>query len=169
MKLIPTFLMLAAAGLMLAASSSCRAEPTLPAPAPAWKLLDLDGKEVSSDNFKGKVLIVDFWATWCPPCREEIPGYAELQKKYGADGLVVIGISVDSKGAAAVKKFADKFPVPYQVLMADDKVVTAFGGMDAIPTTFLIDREGIIRDRKVGAVPPAEYEKRLLKVLKPAG
>ncbi len=164
-------LLLAGAVLPVAVTTAAAADAAaLPAlgPAPSWTLLDLDGHPVSSDQFKGKVVIVDFWATWCPPCRAEIPGYGALQKKYGADGLVIIGVSVDSKGPAAVKKFADKLPVAYRVVMADDKIVSAFGGMDAIPTTFLIDRDGVIRDRKVGAVPASEYEQRVLKLLKPA-
>ena len=72
--------------------------------APSWRLRDLDGNEVSSDQFKGKVVVLDFWATWCGPCRQEIPGYVELQKKYAADGLVVIGVSLDEGGPAVVKK-----------------------------------------------------------------
>ena len=77
-------------------------------PAPTWSLKDVDGKPVSSEQFKGKVVVVDFWATWCPPCREEIPGYIALQKKYGKDALVVIGVSLDQAGPSVVKDFAAK-------------------------------------------------------------
>ncbi len=136
------------------------------APAPAWKLKDLDGRTVSSDQFKGKVLVIDFWATWCAPCLEEIPGYVALQKKYGADGLVVIGVSVDRRGPAYVKQFAEAHGISYTLVMADETVADAFGGFDAIPTTFLINREGRILDRKTGAVPPEEYAKRVQLALK---
>lgn len=134
-------------------------------PAPAWKLKDLDGREVSSAQFKGKVVVVDFWATWCGPCVGEIPGYTALQKKYGKDGLVIIGASVDQKGPAHVKAFAEKNQMGYTVVMADDAVVEAFGGFDAIPTTFLISRDGRIIHRKTGAMPHEEYEKLVRQAL----
>ena len=154
--------------LTLTAVALLRAEPVPATPAPAWKLKDVDGKVIDSAQFKGKVLVVDFWATWCGPCRMEIPGYIELQKKYGKDGLVIIGVSCDTDKHAAqtVKTFAQKAGMNYQVVMGDDDVQAAFGGMDAIPTTFIIDRQGQIRDRKVGAEPTAEYEQTILKYLK---
>jgi peroxiredoxin len=128
-------------------------------PAPAWKLKDLDGREVSSDQFKGKVVVVDFWATWCGPCIEEIPGYIALQKKYGATGLVIVGVSLDRKGPAHVKQFAQTQGMNYTLVMGDEDVVEAFGGFQAIPTTFLIGREGRILHKKTGAAPAEEYEK----------
>src|SRR4051812_5288415 len=127
------------------------------ASAPAWKLKDLDGHEVTSDQFKGKVVVVDFWATWCTPCLEEIPGYVALQKKYGPAGLVVVGVSVDRRGPVYVKQFAATHGIDYTLVMADDTVVEAFGNFEAIPTTFLISRDGRILNRKTGAVPPEEY------------
>lgn len=134
--------------------------------APAWKLKDLDGKEVSSESFKGKVVVVDFWATWCGPCRVEIPGYVEMQKKYGKDGFAIVGISLDQAGAAVVKAFADKFAINYTILMGDDAITQTFGGVEAIPTTFLIDRTGQIRDRKLGAEHSETYEQKVLSVLR---
>lgn len=145
-----------------------RAEPVPAAPAPAWKLKDVNGREISSEHYKGKVVIVDFWATWCVPCRAEIPGYIELQKKYRKDGLVIIGVACDQgkNAVQAVKDFMKKNGMNYQVVMADDNTQTLFGGMDGIPTTFVIDRAGNIRDRKEGFEPTAAVEEALLKYLK---
>jgi len=128
-------------------------------PAPAWKLKDLDGHEVSSDQFKGKVVVLDFWATWCGPCVEEIPGYIALQKKYAAAGLVVVGVSMDRAGPVRVKQFVQANGMNYPIVMGEDATVEAFGNFSAIPTTFLISREGRILNQKTGAVPPEEYEK----------
>ena len=134
--------------------------------APTWSLLDLDGNRVSSEQFKGKVVVIDFWATWCPPCRVEIPGYIKLQEKYRNDGLVILGVSLDRGGPEVVRQFAEKFGINYPLVMGDSDTVAAFGGFNAIPTTFLIDREGNIRDVKTGAVESAIYEEMILKVLK---
>ena len=134
-------------------------------PAPVWRLTDLNGHVVSSEQLKGKVVVVDFWATWCVPCIGEIPGYIELQKKYGAEGLVIVGVSVDQKGPDHVKKFAEAKGMNYNIVMADDNIADAFGGIESIPTTFLINREGRIIHRKVGAMPREEYEKLVQQAL----
>ncbi len=134
-------------------------------PAPAWQLKDVNGAVVSSDEFKGKVVVVDFWATWCPPCREEIPGYIELARKYGKDGLVIVGVSLDQAGPDVVRAYAKKAGINYPLVMGDENIVAAFGGVEGIPTTFLIDRTGQIRDRKVGLVATAEYEGRIQAAL----
>jgi thiol-disulfide isomerase/thioredoxin len=140
---------------------------TLPklGPAPAWKLQDIAGKPVSFEDFKGKIVVVDFWATWCPPCREEIPGDIELQKKYGPEGVVIVGVSLDQGGPDVVKPYASKTGINYPLVMGDDAVVAAFGGVEGIPTTFLIDRTGQIRDRKVGMEAKADYEKKIVALL----
>ncbi len=135
-------------------------------PAPAWKLKDLEGREVSSDQFKGKVVVVDFWATWCAPCLEEIPGYVALQKKHRDAGLVIVGVSVDRRGPNYVKQFAKEHGIDYTLVMADETIADAFGGFDAIPTTFLISRDGRILHRKTGAMPTEEYEKLVQSALK---
>ena len=154
-----------AAGGAAASAPSSLDLPKL-GPAPAWQLKDVNGAVVSSEQFKGKVVVIDFWATWCPPCREEIPGYIALAQKYGKDGLVVVGISLDQAGPEVVKAFAAKTGMNYPVVMGDESVVAAFGGVEGIPTTFLIDRAGQVRDRKVGLLATAEYEKRILAVLR---
>jgi len=136
-------------------------------PAPAWTLPDPDGKQVSFSDFKGKVVVVDFWATWCPPCKTEMPGYIELQKKYAGD-VVFVGISVDGDPSRSkVKAFMKTLGINYPIVMADDDIQTRFKLNQGYPTTYIIDRNGIIRSRKVGGVSKAEFEKSLLAVLNP--
>jgi peroxiredoxin len=139
---------------------------TAPAsPAPDWSLKDLDGKIIHSSDFKGKVVILDFWATWCGPCHEEIPGFIALQKQYGDQGLTVVGASVDEGGVAAVKKFADDLGMNYPVGLADDKLQTAFGGIDVIPATFVIDRQGNIVKKHIGFTDKSEFETEIKELL----
>jgi peroxiredoxin len=138
-----------------------------PFPAPAWTLPDVNGKSVSSTQFKGKVVVLDFWATWCGPCRSEIPGYVELQKKYGPAGLAIVGVSLDRAGPQVVENFIKEEKINYQIVMGDDKTADAFGGVDAIPTTFIIDREGTVRYSKQGAMAHEEFEAILKPFLKP--
>jgi peroxiredoxin len=167
MKMPPVFLpALAAAFLLLAAPGMRAAGDIKPTPAPAWQLKDVDGRVVSSDQFRNQVVVLDFWATWCGPCRAEIPGYGALQKKYAADGLAVVGVSLDQAGPGVVKKFIAEEKIGYQIVMADDQIVGAFGGVEAIPTTFIIDRSGMIRYRKVGSMPPGDFEEVLKRFLK---
>ena len=133
-------------------------------PSPEWKLTDLAGKEIGRDALKGKVVVVDFWATWCGPCVQEIPGYIALQKKYADKGLVIVGLSVDRK-EGAVPPFAAKQGINYPLALATPEVIEAFGGVAGIPTTFLIDREGRIRHKKVGSMEADEYEKLVAPLL----
>ncbi|GAB1490199.1 hypothetical protein MASR2M8_26580 [Opitutaceae bacterium] len=134
-------------------------------PAPAWTMKDITGREVTSEEYKGKIVVVDFWATWCGPCKEEIPGYIELQKKYADKGFVIVGVSLDQQGPPVVKRYAESMKINYPLVMGDDSVVAAFGGIDAIPTTFLIDRDGNIRHKKVGSMETHEYEKIITELL----
>lgn len=133
--------------------------------APAWKLKDLNGNEVSSSDFKGKVVMIDFWATWCPPCRMMIPGMVELQEKYKDQGLVIVGVSLDEQGPSVVKSFNKEFQVNYTSLMGTEEVVRAFGGVQGIPTSFLIDREGRIVSRHVGYVSKEKLEAEIKPLL----
>lgn len=133
--------------------------------APALTFKDLAGQEVSLAALKGKVVVVDFWATWCGPCRVEIPGYIEMQKKYGKDGFVIVGVSLDQKGPKHVQKFVEANGMNYTVVMGDNDAVDAFGGFNSIPTTFLISREGRILHQKSGAWEHAAYEDLVKKAL----
>ena len=143
------------------------ARPTLPilGKTPIWLLRDVDGREVKSSDYIGKVVVVDFWATWCPPCRKEIPDYIALQKKYADRGLVILGFSMDEAPASEVKAFGVKMKVNYPLLMANGATAEAFGGIEGLPTSFIIDREGNIRHRKVGLTDPDAYEKLIASLL----
>ena len=134
-------------------------------PSPAWTARNLEGKEVSSSKFEGDVMILAFWATWCPPCRREIPSFIDLQATYGDRGLQVVGLSVDQKGPALVETFARETGINYPVLMADKTIVEAFGGVRSIPTTFIIDREGRIVSKHIGYKSKAALEREIEALL----
>ncbi|WP_221032279.1 TlpA family protein disulfide reductase [Actomonas aquatica] len=140
-----------------AATADVAALPDL-GTAPSWTLAKLDGTKLSSADLKGKVVVVDFWATWCPPCREEIPGYVEMQRELEAQGVVIVGVSLDRAGVPVVQKFAQDYEINYPIVMGDQDLTETFGGIEAIPTTFLIDRDGKIRHRKVGSMSREDYE-----------
>jgi cytochrome c biogenesis protein CcmG/thiol:disulfide interchange protein DsbE len=127
-------------------------------PAPSFTLQDLDGKQVSLSDFKGKVVILDFWATWCPPCTKEIPHFIKLYEQYKDRGFAMVGISLDNKGVSVVKSFAQKNRINYPILMADGQVQTAYGGITSIPTTFVIDAEGSMRRKYIGYRDKAVFE-----------
>jgi thiol-disulfide isomerase/thioredoxin len=135
--------------------------------APEWSLKDVDGKTVHSTNFNGKVIIVDFWATWCGPCRAEIPNFIALQKQYETQGLAVVGLSVDEDGAAVVKPFMQKLGINYPVILADEKTQERFGGIEALPMTFIIDRKGRIVKEHLGITDKDELENEIKPLLNP--
>ena len=134
--------------------------------APSWELTDLDGKTIHSTDFKGKVVVLNFWATWCPPCRAEIPGFIALQKKYATQGLTVIGVSVDQASLKTIKSFTKKNDINYLVVQSDKKIEDAFGGIDALPTTFIIDRSGHIVKQHLGFANESEFEAEIKSLLK---
>jgi thiol-disulfide isomerase/thioredoxin len=123
---------------------------------------DINGRKVSLSEFKGKVIILDFWATWCVPCKAEIPGFIELQKKYGGRGLQIIGLSVDDSMPTA-KKYATEMKMNYPVLLADGKedILRAYDPIPSIPVSVVIDREGKIVSRHVGIVKMDVFEKEI--------
>ena len=118
--------------------------------APDFVLPDLENKPTKLSDFEGQVRIVDFWATWCPPCREEIPHFQALHEQYGDNGLTVIGISLDQNGAEAVIPFGRKMKMTYTSVIGNPEVAQAYGGIQYIPTTFMIDKQGRIFRKYVG-------------------
>jgi thiol-disulfide isomerase/thioredoxin len=134
-----------------------------PAPAPVFTARDLDGREVSSASVRGKVLLVNFWATWCPPCRAEIPDLVRLQEKY-RDRLQIIGISEDESAPEVVKRFAADHKMNYPTVMTSPEIEKMFPGVSALPTSFLIDRDSRVVQKHVGMLTArtTEYELRAL-------
>lgn len=132
--------------------------------APDFFLKDLNGNEVTLDDFEGKVLFVNFWATWCPPCREEIPGFVETYAVYHEKGMEILGISLDRQGADVVRKFAEKYEVNYPIALGTQQLVQDYQPGQYIPTTIIIDREGKIRHRHVGYMDKTVLEKYFLEL-----
>ncbi len=135
-----------------------------PDPAPDFKLVGLDGKPVTLANSKGKVILLNFWATWCGPCRAEIPDLVGLQNKY-KDRLQILGLVVDDDDQNAIKEFSEKFGVNYPVAIASDDIRMQYGGIVALPTSFLLDAEGRIVQKHEGLRDPVLYETEIRALL----
>jgi thiol-disulfide isomerase/thioredoxin len=135
--------------------------------APDFKLnlLGGQGQTLQLSSLKGKAVIVNFWATYCEPCKHEMPSLAELQTKYGPEGLQTLGIVMDDPGEKTIVDFAHKMGVNYPLLVGTDKVADAYGGVDALPTTFYLDRNGKVVDRVLGGVSKTEIEESIKKAL----
>lgn len=152
-------------------------QPLLGQQAPNFTLVNLQGKKVSLADYRGKAVVVDFWATWCGPCRMEIPWLVELNKKYASQGLTVLGVATDTIDSdtgeknpqSAIAKFAQQHSMDYPILLADMKVANQYGGIDSIPTTFFIDRSGKVVASTVGLAPRSDIEADIQKALSTGG
>jgi thiol-disulfide isomerase/thioredoxin len=151
--------------------SSCGGGARTPQPqaevtsAPEFALKDVEGNLYRSASAKGTVQLVDFWATWCSPCRDEIPMFKEFSATYGPKGFTLVGIAMDDEGVAKVKPFVEENKISYLTLIGDEAVVDAFGGVVGFPTKFLIDREGRIVEHWVGEVPRKVLEEKIQSLL----
>jgi thiol-disulfide isomerase/thioredoxin len=135
-----------------------------PEPEPVTQARDLDGNAISLDAWKGKVVIVNFWATWCPPCREEIPEMIALQTKY-KDKLQILGVSEDDDPPAKVQKFAQQHGMNYPIVMYTDQIVGAWGGVPALPTSFVVDTQGRVVTKHMGLKDEATYDREIRALL----
>ena len=129
-------------------------------PAPDFNLSQLDGRTLRLSSYRDKIVLLDFWATWCAPCREETPNLVNLQKEYGDRGLQIIGVSMDDS-AEPVHAFYRQFHMNYPVVMGNAKTGELYGGVLGLPIAFLIDRNGRIYKKHVGATDPAVFEKEI--------
>ena len=160
MKRISIFLIIA----ILAAVAGTASRPAPPQAAPSLTVKDIEGKSIALAGLKGKVVLINFWATWCPPCRAEIPDFVAFYNENKDRGLEILGLSVDKMTAAELKPFVTQFKMSYPVVLATSKVVLDFGPVDAIPTTIVIDKKGVIRERQVGGLDRATLDKLFLKL-----
>jgi peroxiredoxin len=127
--------------------------------APDFALPGLSGETVKLSDFKGKIVLLDFWATWCAPCRREVPGLNRLQRQFAARGFTVLGISLDEEGASVVRPIAQRLGMSYPVAIGTQQVATDYAGIQALPTAFLIGRDGRILAAFVGARDESQFAK----------
>jgi peroxiredoxin len=132
--------------------------------APEIKLQDSVGKQAELKDYRGKVVVLDFWATWCHGCKEEIPWFAQFQRKYGDRGLNIIGVSLDEDGWKVVKPFIKEAAVPYRIVLGNDSTAKAYG-IGNMPDTFLIDRNGRVAAAYVGMIQKENVEKNIRALL----
>jgi len=165
-------------GLCVAGLAGCTGHPASPAQPekttiaageigsrlPDFSVTDLQGHPLSSADLRGKVVLIDFWATWCQPCKKEMPGYQKLLDRYGSGGLVVLGFKFDAmRDMEDPLQFAKKIGVRYPLAVATEEVKQKFGGIEGLPTTMLYDRQGILRTKVVGF----EYTEKFESALEP--
>lgn len=134
--------------------------------APVFTLQDLEGNQVSLSDYRGKLVFVNFWATWCGPCRMEIPHFVELVDKYGDDGFAILGITVDDpRDFKKIPGFVDQYNINYPVLYGNGQVAAMYGGINSIPTTFVINQEGKALGKIVGARSKEQFESIITQFL----
>ena len=157
--------------------SGCSREPRIPPSAqavqpdgkrkaaPDFDLKDEYGKSVRLSDYRGKVVLLDFWATWCGPCRIEIPWFSELERQNKNKGFAVLGVAMDDEGWKVIKPFVSELKINYRVLLGNDQASHDYGGLEALPTTFLIDRDGKIAAVHVGLANRKDFENGVEQLL----
>jgi cytochrome c biogenesis protein CcmG/thiol:disulfide interchange protein DsbE len=133
--------------------------------APDFTLKDASGKAVSLRAFKGKVVLLNFWATWCVPCKTEIPWFIEFEKTYAARGFTVLGVSMDEDGWKAINPYVAQAKINYPIVLGNEDVNRAYGAFDALPTTLVIGRDGKVAFLHAGLIARDEYEKEIRGLL----
>ena len=138
--------------------------------APAFALVDLSsGKKVALSDYKGRAVLVNFWATWCAPCKLEMPWFEEFRAKYAGQGFEILGIAEDDAGKDEIAKAAKKLGATYPILLTDGKVAPAYGGIDYLPMSFYVDGKGIVVEQNAGLASKDEVEANIKKLLAASG
>jgi len=133
-------------------------------PAPEFALTDSAGKPIKLADYRGKVVLLNFWATWCGGCKEEMPWYSQFEKTYGSQGFAVVGVSLDEDGWGIVKPFLAKTPIPYRIVLGNEATQKIYN-VDAMPVSYLLDRLGRIAVSYTGLVDRANIENNIQKML----
>lgn len=134
-------------------------------PAPAFSLTDASGAAVNLADYRGKVVLLNFWATWCGPCQIEIPWFIEFEQKYKDRDFAVLGVSFDDDGWKSVRPYIASHKINYRIMIGTEKMSQLYGGVDSLPTTFILDRQGRIASQHVGLVDKSDYQNEILKLL----
>jgi cytochrome c biogenesis protein CcmG/thiol:disulfide interchange protein DsbE len=134
-------------------------------PAPLFTLPDDFGRPLKLSDLQGRVVLLNFWATWCEPCKVEMPWFIELQRQYEASGVTVVGVAMDDEGWQSVSPFVGRMGINYRTVVGSDELARKYGGVDALPTTFLIDRRGRIAAVYQGLQPKNTYESKLRSLM----
>ena len=173
---IPARILLFASGALGAVLlTSCSSEPSVVEaavkaekdrkPAPEFALKDANGQTVKLSDYKGKVVLLDFWATWCGPCKIEIPWFIEFEQTYKDKGFSVVGVSMDEEGWSVVKPYIEQRKVNYRILLGTEQVGQLYGGVDSLPTTYLVDRSGRIASVHVGLSEKDGFQNEITRLL----
>jgi thiol-disulfide isomerase/thioredoxin len=158
-----------ATGTTLYSCSRCRPAETTQAAsasnnlksAPDIQLKDANGANVKLSDYRGKVVLLNFWATWCGPCKMEIPWFIQFEQQYKSKGFEVVGVAMDDDGWTAVKPYIAEKKMNYRVVLGSDQVASVYGGIDSLPTTFVIDQQGKIEATHIGLINRSEYQKEI--------